>query len=138
MNNIFRSIVAVVVGAAVSIALSVGTDTVMQKTGVFSESGRLMSNGLFVLATAYRTVYGVLGAYLTARLAPNRPMGHALILGAIGCAVGIVGVVVRWTEMPELGPRWYPIGLVVLGLAQAWVGGKLRVMQLSGGIETNL
>ena len=129
-RNIWRSILAVVVGAAVSILLSVGTDAVMQKTGVFPLSGKAMSNGLFVLATIYRTVYGVLGAYLTARLAPDRPMMHALILGAIGTTVGIVGLVVRWHEMPELGPRWYPIGIVVLGMVQWWVGGKLRVMQL--------
>ncbi len=135
MNHVFKSMVAVLEGAVVSIVLSVGTDAMMQKSGVFPEAGRLMSNGLFVLATAYRTAYGVLGAYLTARFAPNRPMMHALILGAIGCAVGIVGVVVTWNKMSELGPRWYPIGLVVLGLAQAWVGGKLRVKQLGGGTE---
>lgn len=131
-RNIFRSIVAVIVGAAVSIVLSVGTDAVLQKTEVFPEPGRLMTNGLFALATAYRTVYGVLGAYLTARLAPNRPMMHALILGAIGLVVGIVGVVVNWNKMPELGPRWYPIGLVVLGMGQWWIGGKFRMMQLKG------
>jgi hypothetical protein len=129
-RSIWRSILAVILGAAVSIVLSVGTDEVMKKTGVFPMSGKTMSNGLFALATVYRTVYGVLGAYLTARVAPNRPMLHALILGAIGTAVGIVGVVARWNEMPELGPRWYPIGIVGLGMVQWWVGGKLRVMQL--------
>lgn len=131
-NNIVRSVIAVVVGAIVSIVLSVGTDAVMKETGVFPASGGAMSDGLFVLATAYRAVYGVLGAYLTARIAPNRPMMHALILGAIGCAVGILGLVVTWNKMPEIGPRWYPIGLVVLGWAQAWLGGRLRVMQVSG------
>ncbi len=134
-GNLLKSVGAVVAGAAVGIVLSVGTDAVMQRTGVFPSSGGAMSDGLFVLATAYRAIYGVLGAYLTARLAPNRPMMHALILGAIGCAVGIVGLVVSWNKMPELGPRWYPIGLVVLGWVQAWAGGKLRVMQLSGGVN---
>ena len=33
-----------------------------------------MSNALFVLATVYRTIYTVAGGYITARLAPNRPM----------------------------------------------------------------
>lgn len=135
-NDTLRSISAVLAGAAVSIVLAVGTDEVMKRTGVFPASGGAMGDGLFVLATAYRTVYGVFGAYLTARLAPNRPMMHALILGAIGCAMGILGVVVSWNKMPEIGPRWYPIGLVPLGLAQAWVGGKLRMMQRSGGVES--
>jgi hypothetical protein len=134
-SNLLKSAGAVVAGAAVGIVLSVGTDAVMHKTGVFPASGGAMSDWLFVLATAYRTGYGVLGAYLTARFAPKRPMMHALILGAIGCAVGIVGLVVTWNKMPEIGPRWYPIGLVVLGWVQAWVGGKLRVMQLSGAVN---
>ena len=107
-RNIWRSILAVIVGAGVSIVLSLGTDELMKKSGVFPVSGKAMSNGLFALATVYRTVYGVLGAYLTTRGAPNRPMVHALILGAIGTAVGIVGVVATWNQMPELGPRWVP------------------------------
>ncbi len=135
-RSIWGSILAVIAGAAVSVLLSVGTDALMQKAGVFPESGKAMSNGLFMLATFYRTVYGVLGAYLTARVAPNRPMMHALILGAIGTAMGIVGLVVTWNKMPELGPRWYPIGLVVLGMVQWWVGGKLRLVQV--GRETRV
>ena len=31
-----------------------------------------------LLATTYRTVYGVAASYIVARLAPDRPMGHAL------------------------------------------------------------
>lgn len=132
-RKIWKSILAVIVGAAVSILLSVGTDTALEKTGVFPAPGKVMGNGMFVLATVYRTVYGVLGAYLTARLAPTRPMMHALILGAMGTVVGIIGLVVMWNKLPELGPRWYPIGLVVLGLVQWWVGGKLRVIQVGPG-----
>jgi len=29
-----------------------------------------------------------------------------------------------------MGPRWYPISLVVTALPAAWAGGKLRLMQL--------
>lgn len=129
-KSLWKRVLAVIAGAVVSILLSVGTDAVMQKMRIFPVSGRAMSDGLFALALAYRTVYGVLGAYITAMIAPNRPMLHALILGAIGTAVGVVGLVVRWHEMPELGPRWYAIGLVALGMIQWWVGGRLRVMQI--------
>lgn len=134
-RNVLRSILAVVAGAVVGIVLSVGTDAVLQETGVFPESGRLMSNGLFVLATAYRTVYGVLGAYLTGRLAPNRPMRHVLILGALGLVANVAGLIAVWNKPPELGPMWYPIALLVLAMPTAWLGGKLWMMQ-SG--ESNL
>ena len=87
-------------------------------------------DGALLLATVYRTVYGVLGSYLTARLAPSRPMGHAMAGGAIGLAVSILGAAVTWNKGPAFGPHWYPLALVVLALPTAWVGGKLRVGQL--------
>lgn len=88
-------------------------------------------DGALLLATIYRTVYGVLGSYITAWLAPSRPMGHALVGGAIGLAVSILGAAVTWNKGPTFGPHWYPLALVVLALPTAWVGGKLRVKQLS-------
>ena len=83
-----------------------------------------------LLATVYRTVYGVGGSYLIARLAPDRPMQHALVGGVVGLAVSIVGAAVTWNRGPAFGPHWYPLALIVLALPTAWVGGKLRLMQL--------
>jgi hypothetical protein len=42
----------------------------------------MRDTGDYLLALVYRTVYGILGGYVTARLAPRAPMRHALILGA--------------------------------------------------------
>jgi hypothetical protein len=56
---------------------------VLHATGVFPPFGQPMADALFLLATAYRIVYGVAGCYLTARLAPDRPMRHALALGVV-------------------------------------------------------
>lgn len=88
-----------------------------------------------LLATAYRTVYGVVGSYITARLAPNQPMRHALVLGVLGLAVSIVGAVVTWNKGPAFGPHWYPLALVALAMPPAWVGGRLREMQLRAGVD---
>jgi hypothetical protein len=30
----------------------------------------------------------------------------------------------------DLGPRWYPIALVVLAIPQCWIGGRLYEMQI--------
>ncbi len=78
-------------GCSDSIALSVGTDKVMQETGIFPGAGKVMSDGLFALATAYRTAYGFSALTLQRRLAPNRPMLHALIFGALGLVATIGG-----------------------------------------------
>ena len=126
-----RSIGAVVAGLLVVVILSIGTDAVMHATNIFPPLGERMTNGLFLLATVYRSVYGVAGSYLAARLAPDRPMTHALLLGFIGVVVSLAGLVVTWNAGPELGPRWYPIALVVTALPCAWLGGKLCALRLS-------
>ena len=81
-----------------------------------------MSNGLFLLAFAYRFIYDVAGCYLTARLAPHRPMRHALVLGSIGLVLSIAGAIAMW----DAGPAWYPLGLAVSALPCAWLGGRLH------------
>ena len=127
-RSIGRSIGALLAGFVVVVILSLGTDLALQKAGIFPPLGQIMSNPLFLLATAYRTVYSVVGSYLTARLAPNRPMGHALVGGAIGLVLSTVGALATWNK--DLGPHWYPLALVVTALPCAWVGGKFRLMQL--------
>lgn len=130
-RSIGRSIGALLAGFVVVVILSVGTDLALHAAGIFPPLGQVMSNTLFMLATVYRTVYAVVGSFITARLAPDRPMGHALVGGAIGLVLSVVGAVVTWNK--DLGPHWYPLALVVTALPCAWVGGKLRLMQLRAG-----
>ena len=117
-------------GFVVVLILSIGTDKALSVAGIFPTNGQVMSSGLFALATVYRTIYGVLGSYVTALLAPNRPMRHSLIGGAIGLVLSIVGAVVTWNHVPSLGPHWYPVALIITALPGAWLGAKLRLMQL--------
>lgn len=126
-----QSIGALLGGFVAVVALSIGTDIFLHAAGVFPALGQPMSNALFGFATAYRTVYAVIGSYLTARLAPNRPMGHALVGGAIGMFLATIGAVATWNR-PALGPHWYPVALIVTALPCAWAGGKIRVMQMQG------
>ena len=126
--RVLRSIGAFLAGMLVNIIASVGTDAAMVAAGIFpplNEPGRF-TTPLLLLATAYRTLYGIAGSYLTARLAPDHPMGHSLTLGAAGFVACLAGAVTMW----GYGPNWYPVALVVLALPTAWVGGKLRLMQM--------
>ena len=125
-----RSLVALLAGMFAGILLSLGTDYVLHAIGLFPALGQPVSGPLLLLATVYRTVYGVLGAYIAARLAPNQPMMHALVLGMLGFVVSIIGAVVTWNMGPAYGPHWYPVALVVLAIPTAWLGGKLRLWQL--------
>lgn len=126
-----RSIAAVVAGIVTGVGLSIGTDLVMHALGFLPAFGERASDGALLAATVYRTVYGVLGAYLTARLAPYRPMLHALVLGALGLVVTSAGAAVTWNKGPAFGPHWYPVALIALAIPTAWVGGRLCEGQIS-------
>jgi hypothetical protein len=128
-SHTLRSIGAVLAGLLAVFILSLGTDVIMHATGIFPPWLQPMSDGLFALATAYRIVYGLAGGYITARLAPNRPILHALALGVVGLLLSSVGAAATWNAGPDLGPRWYSLALVATAIPCAWIGGKLRVMQ---------
>ena len=119
-----RSVWAIVAGFLAVVILSIGTDLLLHKLGVYPALGQRMSDKLFVWATLYRTIFAIFGSYLTARLAPRRPMKHAMLGAVIGMAIGTVGAVVTWNK--DLGPHWYPVALVVEGIPCAWIGGKIR------------
>ena len=120
-----RSIWAVFAGLLFIFIVTTIVDVVLHATGVFPPWGKPMSDGLFGVATAYRIVISIAGCYIAARLAPDRPMGHALVLGAIGVVISAIGAAVTWNKGPEFGPHWYPLLLVVVAMPCAWVGGKL-------------
>jgi hypothetical protein len=118
----WRHIGAVLAGLFAIVAVTTGVDVVLHATGVFPPlGGPPMSSALFLLAFSYRLVIDVAGSWLTARLAPDRPMRHALVLGAIGTALSIGGAIVMW----DAGPAWYPLVLAASALPCAWLGGRL-------------
>jgi len=82
---------------------------------------------MLLLATAYRTLYGLIAGYIVARLAPHHPMRHALIGGALGLVVSIIGAAATWNR--GFGPHWYPLALIGLAMPEAWIGGKLRLIE---------
>ena len=129
-RRVLRRIGAVLAGLLVVVILDVGIDVVLHATGVYPPWFQPMSTPLWLLATAYRMVDGITGGYVVARLAPDRPVAHALVLGIIGIALSTAGAVGTWSKGPEFGPKWYPLALIVLALPCSWAGGRLRATQL--------
>jgi hypothetical protein len=118
-----KSFWAVAAGIVFIVVVSTLVDVVLHATGVFPPWDRPIGNRLSLLATSYRIVISVAGAWLTARLAPRDPLKHAMILGYVGTVLGLVGVITTWNL--ALGPRWYPVALAALAIPQCWLGGKL-------------
>jgi len=118
-----KSIWAVVAGVLFIIVVSTFVDLLLHVVHVYPPMDQPLTDGLALLASSYRLVISIAGAYLTARLAPRRPMRHALILGCVGVILGLIGAVATWNL--GLGPHWYPVSLVVVAVPQCWVGGWL-------------
>jgi hypothetical protein len=118
-----KSIWAVAAGVLFIVIVTTLVDILLHVVGVFPPVNEPLTDSLALLATSYRAVITILGAMLTAKLAPGEPMKHALVLGVVGTFLGIAGVVATWNL--GLGPKWYPIALAVLAIPQCWAGGWL-------------
>lgn len=123
-----RSIWAVVAGVLTIIIVTTLVDIVLHVVHVYPAMNEPLTDGLALLASSYRLIISIAGAYLTARLAPDRPMRHAMILGYVGVVLGLIGLAATWNA--GLGPRWYPVSLVVFAIPQCWAGGWLFEQRL--------
>jgi len=116
-----RSAGALLAGIVVVVALSLATDALARALGWMAASDTEPGSHSLLLAFAYRSLYGVLGAYVVARLAPYAPLAHALISGALGLVAGAAGAAARW----DLGSHWYPVALALTAVPYAWLGGRI-------------
>lgn len=130
-RRIGRRIGAVLAGLLLIAILDTTIDVIMHQTGVYPPWFQPMRTPLWLLAIAYRTVDGISGGYVTARLAPDRPVAHALALGMIGIVLSTAGVIATWSKGPEFGPKWYPLTLVAIALPCSLIGGLIRARQLN-------
>ena len=119
-SSLGRSIWAIVAGLLINIIPAVMIDTVLHRANVFPPGGR-MTDGMCLLASSYRYILGFISGYVVARLAPDRPLKHAVMLGAIGAVMSSAGAIAMW----DAGPHWYPVGLVILAIPLALAGWKV-------------
>jgi hypothetical protein len=85
--------------------------------------------GILLLTIVYVGVYAIFGCYLAARLAPERPVLHAMILGVLGLAFNVMGAI----QQRGTAPGWYFVVSLLLVLPYAWIGGWLRERELARG-----
>lgn len=105
--------------------LSILTDFAFESIGVLPnpEDG-LFSTGAIGLVLFYRGVYTVFAGFIVAKLAPNKAMLHAMILGLIGTTITVVA-----TNSPSLAdkaPLWYGYTLAGITIPCLWLGVKIK------------
>lgn len=120
-KNALKSIGAILAGIIAGAVLSIGTDFILEKTGIFPPQ----KQGFFIwwmllLALVYRGIYTIVSGYVTAALAPNRPVRHSVILGIIGVVVTLLGSIANWDK----SAAWYPIALILITFPCTLLGGK--------------
>ena len=129
MPALLRSVLAIVVGFVLIGALSVGTDYLLiaAMPGAFDAAGRTTDARLLALILAYVGAYATFGCYVAARLAPSRPMRHALGLGVLGLAMNVAVSMATWGAHP----RWFVVAGLATTMLWAWLGGRLRERELA-------
>jgi hypothetical protein len=123
--KILKGIGAILAGIIFIVVTHSLTDFILESLGIFTPPDQgFHTTWMVVTATIYRSIFNVGGGYVTAALAPDRPLLYAIILGLIGTVLGAVAAVM---VIPmNLSPAWYPIALAILALPCTWLGGKLR------------
>ncbi|HYR07951.1 MAG TPA: hypothetical protein VEQ60_09290 [Longimicrobium sp.] len=127
-----RSILAIVVGFVLTGALNFGTNTVLSRVApdMVPPSGTPNTNTAALLVIcAYVALFGILGCYVTARLAPSRPLLHALIMGGIALAMSIPVTMSVWNDTPV----WFNVYNLLAVMPYAWIGGTIRERELARG-----
>jgi hypothetical protein len=120
--NVLRSIAAVVAGIIFIFITHSATDFILESLGIFTSPDQgFHTPWMVVTAFIYRTIFSVGGAYVTGRLAPSRPVLHAIVLGMIGLFLSTAAAIL---VIPmNLSPAWYPIALVAVAVPCGWLGG---------------
>ena len=122
--SILKSIGAVLAGLLFIAISHTAVDKILEGLGIFPRPDQgLHVTWMLLLALAYRTVLSIVGCYITAALAPSRPMLHALILGFIGLVISTIAAI-AFIPM-NLSPAWYPVALAVVSVPCAWIAGML-------------
>lgn len=122
-KTIGRSILAFLAAIAATFTLSYATDAILVATGLMKSDALPDSFAIVMLIIAYRTAYNVLGAFIVAKLAPKRPMTHAIVLGVLG----IIGSLSAMAALSDSDQYYYPIILSILALPSTWLGAKLAI-----------
>ncbi|MBS1544632.1 MAG: hypothetical protein JST14_13430 [Bacteroidetes bacterium] len=123
----YKSFRAGFAGMTFAIVATLLTDYVLEETDLMIRSPfDANPSWLIGIVVFYRTVYGVIGSYFTARLAPHHPMMHSMTTGLIGLILSMAGTIVMW----HIPPHWYPIALDILALPTAWAGARLALSQM--------
>ena len=124
-KNIFKSVGVVLLAFVGSALLSVITDFVLESIGILPDP----KNGLFetwaiIIVLIYRGAYTILAGFVVGKLAPNKPMLHAIILGVIGTVITLLAI--SNPEFAQKSKLWFGYTLAAISIPCLWLGVKIQ------------
>ena len=123
MNKTVRSSFAIIAGFVTIFVLAIVTDIVLEKARAMRmETFSYNALWIFYLVVMCRLFYSVIGGYITAWLAPDKPVLHTTILGILTLIVTFLGTMATWHSVSHS----FLIILIILPLPCTWIGGKIR------------
>ncbi len=122
-----RSIIAVIAGSVIWMVTALGMDGVLMSLmpAWFGANGNVESVPLMLFMMSYSLLFSVLGGFVTASIARRKEIQHALALGGLQLAMGIIATV----QFYDTAPLWYHVMFLMLLVPANIFGGQLRTMQ---------
>ncbi len=122
-----RSIIAVIAGSVIWMVTALGMDGVLMSLmpAWFGANGKVESVPLMLFMMSYSLLFSVLGGFVTASIARRKEIQHALALGVLQLAMGIIATV----QFYDTAPLWYHVMFLMLLVPANIFGGQLRTMQ---------
>jgi hypothetical protein len=125
--TMLRRIGSVLLGLVVILLLVGMTDAILEKlfpTQFVNADGGYAIPGLplvaFIIGSVF--VYAGVGGYLTAKIAPQSPLAHALALGALLLLISLAFAIAN----PHQQPLWYLLTSTLFLILGCMVGGGLK------------
>ena len=126
-----RSLLSVVLGYVVMLVAALGGDVAFTAlgSGPVPEPGGQPDAVYFVFHLGTGFFFLMIGGYVTALLAGNAELKHALGLAALSVTMCIVSML----EYAGDQPLWYSIALMFLSIPGSMIGSQFRARQLGDG-----
>jgi hypothetical protein len=124
-KNVFKSVGVILLAFVINALLSVVTDFLLESIGILPDPNQgLFETWAILLVLFYRGVYTVFAGFIVAKLAPGKPLMHAVILGAIGTLITLLAV--SNPSFSDKAPMWFGYTLAAIIIPCAWLGVKIH------------
>jgi hypothetical protein len=124
-KNIFQSVGVILLAFVINALLALVTDFLLESIGVLPNPQKgLFETWAILLVLFYRGVYTIGAGFLVAKLAPNKPTLHAIILGTIGAAIALIAA--SSPSFAEKAPLWFAYTLAAITIPCIWLGVKIE------------